>query len=264
MNWDSFVPDLLVGLATGGLVGGVVLGAERRLSQRARRLEVTNAEGAVVEKARTVLRHPLVWDEDFYDLSPDQTQLSRLVPVVKAVPTGEPLERVPGIVHAYRVVQLLDEVDSSADAIFTERTKHETDHDVLAVPDAIAHNIKLLLQPPHDPLWAWEWPERGGRPRLSPGEKAAIEQDVDLRQYLDEYVRNRRLLESHREAFLLVDGSWRADEWTALLAKTRNAPRFFITKWRRALVYKRDVQRAVSTAEQNGYDIITKIDPMAY
>ena len=237
MNWDSFLPDLLVGVVTGGLVGGVVLGAERRLSKRARSLEVTNAEGAVVEKARAVLRHPIVWDEECNDLTPGRTQLDRLVPVVKAVPTGEPLERYPGIVHAYRVVQLLDEVESSADAIFTERTKHESDLDLLAVPDAIAHNIKRLLQPPYDPLWAWEWPEPYG-PRLSAAIKAAIEQDLDLRQVMDEYVRNRRLLEAHRESFVLVDGSWRADEWAALLKKTRNAPRFFATKWYRVFVYK--------------------------
>ena len=31
----------------------------------------------------------------------------------------------------------------------------ESDLDLLAVPDAIAHNIKRLLQPPYDPLWAW-------------------------------------------------------------------------------------------------------------
>lgn len=60
---SSFGPDALIGIGTGLIVALIVLGAERRLAGRARGLEVSNAQGAVVEKARRVLTHEVAWPE---------------------------------------------------------------------------------------------------------------------------------------------------------------------------------------------------------
>ncbi|MFJ4173377.1 hypothetical protein [Microbacterium sp. NPDC089696] len=263
-DWSSFGPDALIGIGTGLIVAMIVLGTERRFAKRARGLEVSNAEAAVVAKARVALRHPIAWGSAIHDLNPDRTQLDRLVPVVGAVPTGEPSQRFPGVIHAHRAVQLLDEVESSADAVFAQQAKHETPHDLLAVSDAVLHNIDRLLREPGDLMWLWEWPEPGGWARLSPKMKRDVEDDLDLRQYMDEYVRNRRLLEAHREAFILVDGAWRADEWTATVLKTRDAPRSFWKRWRRSFAYRRSVREAMDGAEMLGYEIVSAVDNMAY
>ncbi|KQR39208.1 hypothetical protein [Microbacterium sp. Leaf159] len=264
--WDfsSFGPDALIGIGTGLIVAMIVLGTERRLAKRTRSLEVTNAEAAVVEKARSVLRHPLVWDPDFYDLKPSRTHLDRLVPVVQAVPSGDPIELFPGSHHAHRVVDLLDDLEASEHAIDGQRSKYESTYDLMAVPDAVGYNIRRLLRPPHDPMWLWEWPKIGDRIRVTADLRDAIESDMDLRQFIDEYVRNRRLLEAHREAFNLADGSWRADEWTALLQLASGAPHNPVKKLWRKVKYDRAVQAAKARADASGQERLLAIDAMAY
>ena len=264
--WDfsSFGPDAIIGIGTGLIVAMIVLGTERRLAKRARRLEITNAEGAVVEKARSVLRHPFVWDPDYYDLMPDRTHLERLVPVVRAVPSGDPVEDFPGSHHAHRVVELLDDLDASEDAISGELSKYESNYDVLSVRDAIGYNIRRLLHPPHDPRWSWTWPKVGDRVRVPEERRDAIEANPDLRQFINEYVRSRRMLEAHREAFLLADGSWRADEWAALLQRVSGAPRNPVKKLRRKVQYDRAVATAKAKAHASGQDLLLAIDAMAY
>lgn len=264
--WDfsSFGPDAIIGIGTGLIVAMIVLGTERRLAKQARRLERTNAEGAVVEKARSVLRHPFVWDSDFYDLMPDRTHLDRLVPVVRAVPSGDPVESFPGSHHAHRVVELLDDLDASEDAINGQLSKHESNYDVLSVPDAVGYNIGRLLQPPHDPMWTWIWPKVGDRIRVPEELRAEIEKDTDLHQFINEYVRNRRMLEAHREAFILADGSWRADEWSALLQRVSGSPHNPVKKLWRKVKYDRALEAAKAKAGASGQELLLAIDAMAY
>ncbi len=264
--WDfsSFGPDLLIGIGTGLIVAMIVLGTERRLAKRARSLEVTNAEAAVVQKARSVLRHPLVWDPNALDLTPSRDHLERLIPVVQAVPTGEPLELFPGVHHAHRVVQLLDDVESSADSVFTQQDHYEVPRDAGAVSEAIAHNIRRLLHPPYNPTWEWDWPELDGWNRYPQDLKAQIENDSQLRQYMDEYVRNRRLLEAHRQAFLEADSLWRVEEWSASTARFAGAPHNFSRSFWRKRRYEQAVAKAKARAEETASHNITAIDPMAY
>lgn len=261
--WDfsSFGPDAIIGIGTGLVVAMIVLGTERRLAKQARRLEITNAEGAVVEKARSVLRHPFVWDWEAYDLMPDRTHLDRLVPVVRAVPSGDPVELFPGSHHAHRVVELLDDLDASADAINGQLSRHEPVLNEYAVPEAIIHNIRCQLLPPHDPMWSWDWPEDIV---TSVKQMDEIGHDIDLRQFINEYVRNRRMFEAHREAFMLADGSWRADEWAALLQRVSGSPHNPVKKLWRKVKYDRAVEAAKAKADASGQELLLAIDAMAY
>ncbi|WP_136055997.1 hypothetical protein [Microbacterium sp. K24] len=267
--WDfsSFGPDLVIGIGTGLIVALIVLGAERRLSTRARNLEVTNAQGAAVEKGRSVLQHRIKWPpEDSYDLTPDRTQLDRLVPSITAVPSGDPFEHLPGFHFAQRVVEVLDEVEGAADALDSQIDRHEWNGNVLAVPDAIMHNVhRLLAGPspsPHD--WSWDWSAPPSSTTIPHAIVTQIENDLELRQLVLDYLRNRRLLEAHRAAFLLADGLWRADEWAALTARHQGVPHNFVKTRFRRWKYYRAVAAAKNNAETRANDLIVAVDPMAH
>lgn len=265
--WDfsSFGPDALIGIGTGLIVAMIVLGAERRLAARARTLEVTNAMGGVVEKARSVLKHRIEWDEEALNLYPDRTHLDRLVPAVSAVPSGDPQEKFPGYHHAVRVVEVLDEVTADAAALDNQAGKHEWNENVLAIPYTVANTILALVNEPGPVTndWTFQWSDRVHRP-VPKSLVEAVENDQELRQYLQDYVRDRRLLEAHRKAFLTADGMWRADEWAALTQRFMDVPHNPIkSAWRR-LKYNRAVEHAQAKAEAEANKIILNVDPMAY
>ncbi|AQY02049.1 hypothetical protein [Microbacterium foliorum] len=262
MNWDSFVPDLLVGGATGLVVGFVVLGYEKRDAKRTRSGAVTEAQARVVERARSLLQHPLVFShKGDPSLHVDSSQLERLQGIVRSVPAGVPDEHIPGYHWASRAIDSFESLESLADALDARLADYQSDGGpVLRLGDFLGSNITRLSKSwpvPHD--WTFVLPD--GLPETF---RAKIEDDVELRGNVDQYLRTRRLLEAHRRAFVGTDGRWRELEWSALAAKDRGAPRFFVTKWLRALEYRHAVRRAMNEAEDYGYGFISEVDGMAY
>lgn len=263
MDWSSFFPDSIVGIGTGFIVAGAVLLAERIMSARARRLTITNAQGASVERARTLLQHEIRFrSAGIATLHPDMAQLDRLREVIKDVPVGIPLEHIVGFHWAERVVARVDEVESLADAI----SARIADHDRAAGPTAFLGNwlhknvneiAERVPDAPDD--WEWRWWEDESTKATD-----LVEADAELRFLIDQYVRQRRLLHAYRKAFLTADELWRSDAWVASLAAGKGAPHNFVKGWWRERRRRRTVADAAQRAEATARDLITEVDPMAY
>ncbi|TCJ28748.1 hypothetical protein E0W80_04410 [Microbacterium sp. PI-1] len=211
MNWDSFVPDLIVGIATGGLVGLVVLGAERRISGRARRREVEDAQSNAVERARALLPHKVRSKTDVEVLHLDMAQFDRLREVIRSVPSGEPRELVPGYSWAAEASRLADDIEALADALdgrISDYTR-DTPSD-MNTAKWMRKTISELAsnQGSTHSAWEWQW-NRDVHPRYA----LMIGNDTELTAMVNRYLWKCDLLIAHREAFQEADEIWRTRSW---------------------------------------------------
>lgn len=262
MNWESFVPDLIVGLMTGGIVGLIVLGAERRIAARARRVEVSNAQGAVVDRGRTLLQHRISFTKKGQPaLQPNASQLDRLRELVIAVPTGQPMEYLPGYHWAERAALTFEELQAVTEALESRTAEHNVTAGLsnFIGPTIEEHVHRFATEGVTDPsAWVWEWDGNSHPEHLD-----RVKNDEELTQSIVDYIQLRRRLVAYREAFLAADGLWRADQWIAITARFKGVPHNPVKARYRRWIYDRAVKAAEMRADEQARKIVAAVDPMA-
>lgn len=245
-------------------MGAFLVGTERRIASGARRLNVSNAQWAVVERARSLLRHPIVFSRTGeQDLHPERSQLNRLRELVRSVPSGQPRELVPGYHWAERVITTLDELEAVADVLDLRVNKFQGTSSLFGerLVELVRQNINELANAgpstPHE--WEWEWHDE-----LIPLVTKQVDVDDEFHDNVNDYLRLRWLLLAYREAFLAADGAWRAEAWAALLEKISGAPHNPIKAAYRSGKYRRAVIAAKLKADNDALEIVRRVDSMAY
>ncbi len=114
-DWSSFLPDSLVAIFTGVVVGVVVVLYERGLSDRRAAREVTKAQQRVVEAMQPRMDDPLIYDSSSLKLA--DTRIRQVAEQVEMVPPGPPEYVVPGYWMLLAVLPQADELERAADRL---------------------------------------------------------------------------------------------------------------------------------------------------
>lgn len=260
---DTLGPDLLVGLATGAVVGLIVMRAERRISARTRAREVADAQTTAVERGQRALLLEIRFLGDKYQrLHLDRSLLERIVVDVDKVPSGQPAEHVPGYHWLQRLAGAATDLESFADALDVRVKDHDRTADNTGLL-AIWININIAehsdLTPEQANHWSWRWHES---PIPAQIYKTKVEKDDELEVLIFHYAKQRRLVRAYREAFLEAMSYLRGEESDAILARARVRG----GRIRQARAHKAAQQRIRNSrawADLQGIEIVSKVDPKA-
>lgn len=197
VNWSSFLPDMIVAVSTGLLVGAGVLVAEIWFHRWRAAREVTAAQRAAVNQAGTLVFDRFDYSGGFH---PAAGGLRRVRKLVRAVPPGTPNEVVAGYHYLDRMIHHWTHLEAHADAIDARLQAYQN-----RFPTAV-HIIRASISEPASFGATWQRPDFEGYP---PGAQEFLDQDESLASEVDLYWRERRLLEAYREAFVFAEMRWR-------------------------------------------------------
>lgn len=262
-NVETLGPDLLVGLATGGVVGLIVMRAERRISARTREREVADAQASVVERARNALLFEIRFPGDnVKSLHPDQSLLQRIVEDVAAIPSGTPAVHVPGFRWVSRLAGAVAELEDFADALDVRVADHDRNSGGAGILATWTNlNISDYAERPADDLEGWRWIWRDS-PVPDPVFKTRVEEDRELWAMIVQYGKQRRLLRAYREAFLETM-TYLRDEEVKAVSSVRNARGWRFKKKRVARAAENRIRASKVWADLQALEIVTQVDPNA-
>lgn len=239
------MPDLIVGLLTGAAVGLVVIGAERRISDRAHRALVEDAQSKAVDRARGLLQHKVRFKSTPDDvLHLDMTQFDRLRDVIRAVPSGEPRTPFPGYFWAAEASTIANDIEVLADALEGRIGDYETenprDMDTTKWMRRTISELAATKRSARTRSWEWQW---NRDVHLTYARRVAY--DADLTSVVDQYLSKIDLLLAHREAFLEADGMWRMGTRLLHIESPYGRPTLF-----QALIHPSRKRRILSEARR--------------
>lgn len=253
--WDmsSFFPDLIVGLATGAIVGLFVLFAERQLTSRSRRNRIADLQGLAVERARTVLRFGLRFRSiERSDLHLDPIQLDGLRTALRDVPAGEPADMVPGYHWATQTLDQGNDFEAIADAIdsrVADKWARKVDHIDVWIRMNILEMSTAPFQMHSERTWRWH-------PDHKPKVTNAIENDDELLSLVTQYIWARRLMLANREGFLKAVEIWRRASWEATHPHSVEEPKNPVARLRIAAQRRRSLRLARTRADHTAGGIV--------
>lgn len=165
VNWETFIPDLIVGVVTGGVVGLVLLGYERRSGKRRRREEARAVGLRLVHPLLLALQRP-TYTNSYSGILPLPAKLTRALDLVEASELDalhdiEPTELTRRI-RKFRSCMW----DFRADAEDLDQAISRWGRLHAGSPDEVEYGIAKILGAPASYL-AEAYPEPGARERLS-------------------------------------------------------------------------------------------------
>lgn len=220
-DWSQMLPDIVVAVITGVVVGLTVLWVERSRADSRERLEAQQRRVSVVDSVSGTIDESFIHAYPIYTLLPDRKVLRVIRKRVAAVPPWpQPAEIVPAFVFLRAIVEQYEAIP-----LAVERIEARLDVFVPSKEDSeqiYAYFQSFTMSP--DLPWMME------PIHVHPNIRNAIAQDRELEEAVRSYGRAGRFLELAREAFVTVDRGWRADAWEVALQETQGAPRF-VRRW---------------------------------
>lgn len=255
------MPDLIVGVITGGLVGAVVLGSERRISARATERAVADAQAAAVDRARALLQHEIRFQVDRYKaLHPDLSLLKPLSETVASVSSGKPAEHVPGYRWAHKAASAATDIEALAEALDGRVAEYDRRAGETAfLGNWVRSNIREFaeLDRASREQWSWRWYEG-----VQTTYTRSVEADEGLRTLMEKYAHSRDLLDAYRKAFIYAMDYVREEESEALKERARvRGGRY--RQWRARRNLQKRIKTASERADLQSVYIVSQVDPKA-
>lgn len=249
-DWSSFLPDSLVAIFTGVVVGVVVVLYERGLSDRRAAREVTKAQQRVVEAMQPSMGEPLIYDSSSLKLA--DTRIRKLAEQVKTVPPGPPEYVVPGYWMLLALLQQASALERAVDYLDKVLTTQlESDNRrIVTARGEVGHMAG-------GPLFTYPSAANETPPVLPGG----FLDQPSVQPAVEDYVRQRALSDAARKAFLDSDMHWRGEDFRIQLYQFKDAPVPLFPKWWRAWRASHDRAKARAAADDLALSIMHDSDP---
>lgn len=242
------MPDLIGAALTGVLVGGVVLGAERRVAGRTVARTVAQAQREAVLEARLLLEPAFLFrGTSLSSLKPADHNLERLRSAIRAVPQGDPTE--PNLLFqlASRTLRSADRLNVYADALASQIESHTVGRGALKLPleAALVVDVHMAAIRDDHALWTHTF----GQPGLPPGFMSEVQSDPDLNDLVTRYLFQRRGTNALRRGFNEADEHLSSRVWAAESDWAAAGDGSWMRRLQRGRVKKRAIARAVHVAQ---------------
>lgn len=257
MDWSSFWPDMLVAALTTGAIAALVLFAERRISNRAARRATFNAQAHAVDQAALLLERDFVYERR--ELAPDTKSLKKLRRIIRQVPSGVPLRHVPGYRYAEGVANADAALRIRIEAIMGHVQRYAVKPDVMEylAEGVFLDHVTRIAKTPNAP---WTWERQHTDVVFGLLSLRELEHDADVREDIDAYLIQRRLLHANREAFFKTHREGRMLEWAASIPFGEKNPRGLRRLWMERKSRK-SVAQAKRRSEAEALELIQSISP---
>lgn len=248
MNWESFVPDLIGSAVTGVLVGVIVLGAERRVSNRAIARAVDKAQTAAVQESRLLLEAEFLFrGTSLSSLKPADHNLERLRAVIREVPPGESTEPDLLFQLVSRTLRSADRLNVYADALASRIEAHTIGYGALKLPleKAIIVDLQMAATRRQHALWTHSLAQPGFPPEFFD----AFQSDSDLNDLVTRYLFQRKGTNALRRGFAVADEYLSSQVWAAEREWAAAGDGRLLDRLQRGRRKQRAIARAINVAQ---------------
>lgn len=183
-SWSSFVPDLIVGVATGGLIGLALYVFERRSSRARRRAEARAVSQRIVHPLLIALKRPQLL-KNYTTISPLARKASQSLELIEGSDVDQWHETMPTdlttkLLHYRSTLWDLEaDADNLNESILRWHEIHGHDERVMRYATA------ELLDAPHQYLHQ-EYPDDADRRALA-DQSARLLKDAKVKNYARKY-----------------------------------------------------------------------------